>query len=67
MSHGFSAVKEQGLDGFAEQFAHGDAHTIFLGAFDPRVKVVVAQVPGLDVVMTLISIAGLEGFDGICR
>ena len=122
MSHGFSAVKEQGLDGFAERFAaagmvvlafdhrhlgasdgdergrivyqeqHDDtraalgwlsqqpgvdadriglwgssysgAHAIFLGAFDPRVKVVVAQVPGLDVVGTLIAVAGREGFDG---
>jgi fermentation-respiration switch protein FrsA (DUF1100 family) len=122
MSHGFSAVKEQGLDGFAQRFAtagmivlvfdhrhlgasdgdergrivyqeqHDDtraalgwlgqqrgvevdriglwgssysgAHAIFLGAFDPRVKVVVAQVPGLDAVGTLIAIAGREGFDG---
>ena len=123
MSHGFSAVKEQGLSGFAERFAaagmvvlafdhrhlgasdgdergrivyqeqHDDtraalgwltqqpdvdadriglwgssysgAHAIFLGALDPRVKVVVAQVPGLDVVGTLIAIAGREGFDGL--
>ena len=122
MSHGFSAVKEQGLHGFAERFAaagivvlafdhrhlgasdgdergrivyqeqHDDtraalgfltqqpgvdagriglwgssysgAHAIFLGAFDPRVNVVVAQVPGLDVVGTLIAIAGREGVDG---
>ena len=40
------------------------SHAIFLGAFDPRVKVVVAQVPGLDVVGTLIAIAGREGFLG---
>ncbi len=122
MSHGFSAVKEQGLDGFAERFTaaglvvlafdhrhlgdsdgdergrivyfeqHDDtraalgwleqqpgvdgermglwgssysgAHAVFLGAFDPRVKVVVSQVPGLDVVGTLIAIAGREGFVG---
>jgi uncharacterized protein len=122
MSHGFSAVKEQGLAEFAERFAaaglvvlvfdhrhlgasdgdergrivyqeqHDDtraalgwlsqqpgvdadriglwgssfsgAHAVFLGAFDPRVKVVVAQVPGLDVVGTLIGIAGRAGFDG---
>ncbi len=120
MSHGFSAVKEQGLDGFAQRFVaaglavlafdhrhlgasdgdergrivfqeqHDDtraalgwlsqqpgvdaeriglwgssysgAHAIFLGAFDPRVKVVVSQVPGLDVVGTLVKIAGREGF-----
>ncbi len=122
MSHGFSAVKEQGLDGFAERFVaaglvvlafdhrylgasegdergrivfqeqHDDtraaldwltqqpgvdaeriglwgssysgAHAVFMGAFDPRVKVVVSQVPGLDVVGTLISIAGRDGFVG---
>jgi uncharacterized protein len=120
MSHGFSAVKEQGLDGFAQRFAaaglvvlafdhrhlgasdgeergrivfqeqHDDiraalgwlsrqpgvdadriglwgssysgAHAIFMAAFDPRVKVVVSQVPSLDVVATLVSIAGREGF-----
>ena len=44
--------------------SYSGAHAIFLGAFDPRVKVVVAQVPGLDVVGTLIAIAGREGFDG---
>jgi fermentation-respiration switch protein FrsA (DUF1100 family) len=122
MSHGFSAVKEQGLDGFAERFAdaglvvlafdhrhlgasdgdergrivfqeqHDDtraaltwlsqqpgvdveriglwgssysgAHAVFLGAFDPRVKVVVSQVPGLDVVGTLVAVAGREGLAG---
>lgn len=122
MSHGFSAVKEQGLDGFAQRFAdagmivlvfdhrhlgasdgdergriiyqeqqddtraalgwltqqtgvavdriglwgssYSGAHAIFLGAFDPRVNVVVAQVPGLDTVGTLIAMGGREGFDG---
>jgi cephalosporin-C deacetylase-like acetyl esterase len=29
--------------------SYSGAHAVFLGAFDPRVKVVVAQVPGLDV------------------
>ena len=38
--------------------------TISLGTFDPRVNVVVSQVPGLDVVGTLIAIAGREGVDG---
>jgi uncharacterized protein len=122
MSHGFSAVKEQGLDGFAERFAaagltvlvfdhrhlgasdgdergrivpqeqHDDtraaltyisglsgvdadrvglwgssysgAHAVFLGALDPRVKVVVAQVPGLDVPGTFISVVGRDMFTG---
>ena len=116
MSHGFSAVKEQGLAGFAERFAaaglnvlvfdhrhlgasdgdergrivfqeqHDDTraalawiaqqpgvdgeriglwgssysggHALFLGALDPRVKVVVAQVPAVDVIRTFISVVG---------
>ena len=44
--------------------SYSGAHAIFLGAFDPRVKAVVAEVPGLDVVGTLVAIAGREGFDG---
>jgi fermentation-respiration switch protein FrsA (DUF1100 family) len=120
MSHGFSAVKEQGLDGFAQRFVaaglvvlafdhrhlgasdgdergrivfqeqHDDtraalgwlaqqpgvdaeriglwgssysgAHALFLGAFDPRVKVVVSQVPGLEVLATFFKVVGREGF-----
>lgn len=116
MSHGFSAVKEQGLDGFAARFAaaglnvlvfdhrhlgasdgdergrivfqeqHDDTraaltwigqqpgvdadriglwgssysggHALFLGAVDPRVKVVVAQVPAVDLIRTFISVVG---------
>jgi fermentation-respiration switch protein FrsA (DUF1100 family) len=116
MSHGFSAVKEQGLGDFAERFAaaglnvlvfdhrhlgasdgdergrivfqeqHDDTraaltwitrqpgidgdriglwgssysggHALFLGALDPRVKVVVAQVPAVDLVRTFISVVG---------
>jgi fermentation-respiration switch protein FrsA (DUF1100 family) len=118
MSHGFSAVKEQGLDGFAERFAgagmnvlvfdhrhlgasdgdqrgrivfqeqHDDTraaltwiaqqpgvdgdriglwgssysggHALFLGALDPRVKVVVAQVPAVDVIRTFIHVVGQD-------
>lgn len=122
MSHGFSAVKEQGLDGFARGFCaagfvvlafdyrflgasdgaprgriipqeqHDDSrsaldwltaqpgvepdrigiwgssysggHALFLGAMDPRVKVVVAQVPAICTPKSLIAMAGREGFAG---
>jgi hypothetical protein len=122
MSHGFSAVKEQGLAEFAEAFAaagfvvlvfdfrclgasdgsergriiaqeqHDDlraalafasvqsdvdsdrvglwgasfsgGHALFLGALDPRVKAVVAQVPALDNVRSLLTTIGRERFSG---
>lgn len=120
MSHGFSAVKEQGLDGFAAAFnragfavlafdhrhlgasdgadrgrvvfqeqhddtraalgwisaqdgvdpdrialwgsSYSGGHALFVGALDPRVKAVVAQVPAIDITRSLISIAGRDGF-----
>lgn len=123
ISHGFSAVKEQGLDAFARRFAadgfvvlafdyrflgasdgeprgrivpqeqHDDlrsaldwisaqpivdanrigmwgssysgGHSLFMGAMDPRVKVIVAQVPAICTAHSLISLAGREGFTGI--
>jgi dienelactone hydrolase len=123
MSHGFSAVKEQGLASFAERFVaagflvvafdhrhlgasdgaergrivfqeqHDDTraaltwlaqqpgvdgervglwgssysggHAVVLGALDPRVKCVVAQVPALDIVGTLMAVAGRDGFLGL--
>ena len=122
MSHGFSAVKEQGLDGFARGFCtagfvvlafdyrflgtsdgaprgrivpqeqHDDnraalawlsaqagvdpgrigiwgssysgGHALFMGAMDPRVKVVVAQVPAIHTAQSLIAMVGREGFNG---
>lgn len=122
MSHGFSAVKEQGLAEFAEGFcaagfavlvfdhrhlgtsdgdergrivaseqhedtraaltwvseqpgidasriglwgtSYSGGHALFVGALDPRVKAVVAQVPALDVARSLIGLAGRAGFDG---
>jgi fermentation-respiration switch protein FrsA (DUF1100 family) len=122
MSHGFSAVKEQGLAAFAERFAAGGlvalvfdhrhlgasdgdergrivaqeqhddtrsaldwltqqagvdidrigiwgssysgGHAVFIGAFDPRVKTVVAQVPALDLADVLMTLAGREAFLG---
>src|SRR5262245_61390016 len=120
MSHGFSAVKEQHLDGFARRFQAGgfavlafdyrclgasdgeprgrivpadqhddlraaltwltarpeiDAarigmwgtsysggHALVLGALDPRVRVVVAQVPAIDATASMIALAGHDGF-----
>lgn len=122
MSHGFSAVKEQGLEGFAEAFhragfavlafdhrhlgasdgadrgrvipqeqhddtraalgwvgaqtgvdpekialwgsSYSGGHALFLGALDPRVKAVIAQVPAIDIARSLIAIAGRDGFNG---
>ncbi len=123
MSHGISAVKEQGLDAFASAFQdagfavlvidyrclgassgaprgrivpqeqHDDlraalswleerpdvdagriglwgtsfsgGHALYLGALDPRVKVVVAQVPAIDMAASLIALNGLDGFRGV--
>ncbi|HEX2593966.1 MAG TPA: alpha/beta hydrolase [Rhizomicrobium sp.] len=123
MSHGFSAVKEQGLDAFARRFCadgfvvvvfdyrflgssdgeprgrivpqdqHDDlraaldwisvqpgvdpgrigmwgssysgGHSLFMGAIDPRVKVIAAQVPAICTAHSLIALAGKEGFTGI--
>jgi uncharacterized protein len=122
MSHGFSAVKEQGLAEFAEKFCaagfhvlvfdyrhlgasdgadrgriipqeqHDDlraaigfassidgvdadrigvwgtsysgGHAMFVGALDPRVKVIVAQAPAISIARSLIQLAGIEGFKG---
>jgi fermentation-respiration switch protein FrsA (DUF1100 family) len=119
MSHGFSAVKEQGLDGFAQAFCaagfvvllfdyrylgasdgtprgrivphdqHDDlraaldvlsrqpyvdparigiwgssysgGHALFLGALDPRIKVIVAQVPAISGAHALAALAGRAG------
>jgi len=121
MSHGFSAVKEQGLAGFAEAFhaagfavllfdyrhlgasdgdergrivwqeqhediraalgwiaaqpgvdadriglwgtSYSGGHAMFVGAFDPRVKAIVAQAPAIDVARSLVALAGRAGFD----
>jgi fermentation-respiration switch protein FrsA (DUF1100 family) len=122
MSHGFSAVKEQGLPSFAERFraagfavlvfdyrhlgasdgdergriipqeqhddlraaigwlaaqpgidaeriglwgtSYSGGHALFVGTLDPRVKVIVAQVPALSVIRSLIGMVGREGFAG---
>ena len=38
-----------------------------VGALDPRVRVVVAQVPALDIPRSLIALIGRDGFDGLLR
>jgi fermentation-respiration switch protein FrsA (DUF1100 family) len=123
MAHGISAVKDQGLDGFAAAFCkagfavtvidyrnqgaspgpergrivpaeqHDDiraaiawtaerddvdatriglwgssfsgGHALWLGALDPRVKVIVAQVPAIDLAASFMSLAGEAGFRGL--
>lgn len=123
MSHGISAVKDQGLDGFARAFCdagfavtvidyrnqgaspgpergrivpaeqHDDiraaiawtaaradvdaariglwgssfsgGHALWLGALDPRVGVIVAQVPAIDLAASFMALAGDEGFRGL--
>ncbi len=123
MSHGFSAVKEQRLEPFAERFAaegfvvlvfdyrclgasdgaprgriipqlqHDDiraalaflaaqpgvdperlglwgtsysgGHALFVGALDPRVKVIVAQVPAIDIPRSVLAMSGEDGFAGL--
>ncbi len=120
MSHGFSAVKEQGLPAFAERFraagfvvllfdyrhlgtsdgddrgriipqeqhddlraalsyasgldgvdserigvwgsSYSGGHVLFVGALDPRIKCIVAQVPAISISRSLIAMAGAEGF-----
>lgn len=42
-------------------------HALFVGALDPRVRVVVAQVPALDLPRSLVALIGREGFDSLLR
>jgi fermentation-respiration switch protein FrsA (DUF1100 family) len=42
-------------------------HALFVGAFDPRVKVVVAQVPALNLPHSLINLITREIFNGLLR
>jgi fermentation-respiration switch protein FrsA (DUF1100 family) len=41
------------------------AHAIFLGALDPRVRVVVTQVPAVDIPRSLTSLISRDGFSGL--
>ena len=40
-------------------------HALFVGALDPRVRVIVAQVPALDIPRSLIGLLGRDGFNGL--
>jgi uncharacterized protein len=42
-------------------------HAMFVGALDPRVRVIMAQVPAIDIPRSLISLLGREGFDGLLK
>jgi len=42
--------------------SYSGGHALFVGALDPRVKVIVAQVPALAVARSLIGFVGSEGF-----
>jgi uncharacterized protein len=42
-------------------------HALFVGAFDPRVKVVVVQVPALNIPHSLINLITREIFNGLLR
>ncbi|MBI1211191.1 MAG: alpha/beta fold hydrolase [Alphaproteobacteria bacterium] len=43
------------------------AHAIFVGALDPRVRVVVAQVPAINIPRSLIALIGDEGFANLLK
>jgi fermentation-respiration switch protein FrsA (DUF1100 family) len=43
------------------------AHALVVGALDPRVRAIVAQVPALDLPRSLIALIGRDGFDGLLR
>jgi fermentation-respiration switch protein FrsA (DUF1100 family) len=64
------AGKQPGVDAsrlalWGSSFSGG--HALFVGALDPRVRVVVAQVPALDIPRSLIGLIGREGFDGLLK
>ena len=43
------------------------AHAIFVGALDPRVRVIIAQVPALDIPRSLIGLIGQDSFNGLLQ
>jgi fermentation-respiration switch protein FrsA (DUF1100 family) len=43
--------------------SYSGGHALFVGSLDPRVKAIVAQVPALSVVRSLIGMMGRAGFD----
>ena len=44
--------------------SYSGGHAIVVGALDPRVKVVVAQAPALDIAGSFLAMVGAEGFAG---
>jgi fermentation-respiration switch protein FrsA (DUF1100 family) len=42
--------------------SYSGGHALFLGAFEPRIKVVVSQVPAIALARALLALAGREGF-----
>jgi fermentation-respiration switch protein FrsA (DUF1100 family) len=44
--------------------SYSGGHALFVGALDPRIKAIVAQVPALSVARSLIGFVGAEGFAG---
>jgi len=42
--------------------SYSGGHALFVGALDPRIKAIVAQVPALSVARSLIGFVGAEGF-----
>jgi uncharacterized protein len=45
--------------------SYSGGHALHLSAFDPRIKVVVAQVPGISGVRSMLLMSGREGLDGL--
>jgi fermentation-respiration switch protein FrsA (DUF1100 family) len=45
--------------------SYSGSHSLFLSAFDPRIKVVAVQVPGISGARSILMLAGKEGFDGL--
>ena len=43
--------------------SYSGGHALFIGSLDPRVNVIVAQVPALSVIRSLIGMVGRGGFD----
>jgi len=44
--------------------SYSGGHALYIGALDPRIKVIVAQVPAIAIARSLVAIAGVDGFKG---
>jgi fermentation-respiration switch protein FrsA (DUF1100 family) len=45
--------------------SYSGGHALVLGALDPRVKVVAAQVPAIDLMASIVALAGRDGLAGL--